>query len=536
MDEFSLDGIALDNMPDAPIPPVEAYATEQFYEDDDFEVTLFDVGIEERADGISENRAATAPVRNNGSVVIKQQRRPKRVAPVLPGAEFIRPMVEIPDALMDTVIGRLASRVAECLEFPEASVFVALLSSAAACASTAYAVQYKTHSPVSLGLYTIIEQPPATKKSYLLGIGMNPYALAIGEHNKAIKAKWRESKERKDSDPCSLKMAFGVTTDPSSAAMDRRMADCSEGRFVIASAEQSALISLFPESNSFASTNELILKGWAGEYVAGLRSGREAFEGMAQGSITLIAQPGSARRVLNASNGSGMAERFIFMSEPDFLGFRQHEGNYPTAEDKAEFESACRACVKIYSDNILSFANSEESTRVIYDPDKMIQLRATHAGYHAIRQKEKANEPRMGELKESGDMIMLSWLGKYETQVLKIAGVIHVFESHGHGVKAPSLIPDRLIEAAMELVDVLSDHIQQVLRDAGESGSEAEEEAILSVLDRPTPLRQIIQRLRGRKPYRSMTNRGYEAITRRVDAMINNGTLVVDTEGRIKVV
>ena len=528
MEDLSLDSIDLDGAPDVPLPPIDAYNPADLILDDEDQITLFDVGVTSESPQPKKNGAP------NGSVIKKP--RQKRLAPLLPEGELLRPMVSIPDSLMDTVIGRLASTVAECLEFPEASVFVALLSSAAACVSTAYAVQYKTHSSVSLGLYTIIEQPPATKKSYLLGIGMNPYSMAIGDHNKVIKAKWRESKEHKDKEPSSLKLAFGVTTDPSSAAMDRRMADCSEGRFVIASAEQSALISLFPESNSFASTNELILKGWAGEYVAGLRSGRDAFEGMAQGSITLIAQPGSARRVLHASNGSGMAERFIFMSEPDFLGFRQHEGNYPTAEDKAQFERACRGCVKIYSDNILSFANSDEATRVTYDPDKLIQLRASHAGYAAIREKEKANEPRMGELKQSGDMIMLSWLGKYETQVLKIAGIIHVFESHGNGCRSPEVIPDSLIQSSMELVDVLADHIQQVLRDAGESGNEAEELAVIGVLERPAPLQIVREKLRGRKPFRAMPGHGYTAITRRIDAMINAGQLVVDTDGRIKVV
>lgn len=529
MDDLTLDSISLDGLPDAPLPPIDAYAPDDFDEDEEFQVTLFDVGIE-----IPEKSYKTSAP--NDTQNKKPAPRVKRAAPALPESEFLRPMVTIPDSLMDTVIGRLASRVAECLEFPEASVFMALLSSASACVSTAYAVQYKTHASVSLGLYTIIEQPPATKKSYLLGIGMNPYSMAIGDHNKVIKAKWRESKERKGDEPSTLKMAFGVTTDPSSAAMDRRMADCSEGRFVIASAEQSALISLFPESNSFASTNELILKGWAGEYVAGLRSGREAFEGIAQGSITLIAQPGSAKRVLQASNGSGMAERFIFMSEPDFLGHRLHEGNYPTSDDKAPFERACRGCVKIYSDNILSFANSDEATRVIYDPDKLIQLRASNAGYHAIRQKEKDNEPRMGELKASGDMIMLSWLGKYETQVLKVAGIIHVFEAQGNGCKPPEVIPDSLIDASMELVDVLADHIQQVLRDAGESGNEAEESAVIAALERPAPLRTVRDKLRGRKPFRSMPGSGYQAITRRIDAMINQGILVVDTDGRIKVV
>lgn len=533
-----MDEIDFDSMPDFHVAPIEAYDGTVMPDEDDFIISSFDIGvIDQESEGKMVHAASSdAPPKKSEPRKPSEYRQKKyNVEAIIEQAEQIRPLVVIPENLMDTVIGRLARRVSECLEFPEASVFMALLSSASSSVSTAYAVQYKTHTSVGLGLYTIIEHPPATKKSYLLGIGMHPYSVAIGAHNKAVRARQREIIER-DGDKASMPLpAFNVATDATSAAMDARLYECSEGRFVVASAEQSALISLFPETGSFASTNELILKGWAGEYVAGMRGGRKAYEGTAQGSITLIAQSGTSKRVLNASNGSGMAERFIFMAEPDYLGFRKHEGNYPTADDKADFEAAARACVDIYSKKILSFANSE-GERIVYDPENLIQLRASSAGYREIRNKELYNEPRMGELKESGDMVMLSWLGKYETQVLKIAGIMHVFECHGSGCKVPEIVPDSLIYDAMDLVDVLSDHVQQLLRDAGESGSEAEEDTIIDILSaKPLPRRALALKAKNRKPFKAM-QANFKMANNRIDTMLKSGSLVISTSGNVEIV
>lgn len=535
-----MDEIDFETMPEFPVAPIEAYDGTVMPDEDDFIISSFDIGVIEddiNLGGKVVHAASTDSPPDKVTPKKNNEYKPKRFSQEAnQNSELMRPLIVVPENLMDSVIGRLARRVSECLEFPEASVFMALLSSASSSVSTAYAVQYKTHTSVGLGLYTIIEHPPATKKSYLLGIGMHPYSVAIGAHNKAVGARCREILERAGEKSSMPLRAFNVATDATSAALDGRLAECSEGRFVIASAEQSALISLFPEAGSFASTNELILKGWAGEYVAGMRGGRKAYEGTAQGSITLIAQSGSSKRVLNASNGSGMAERFIFIAEPDYLGFRKHEGNYPTADDKADFEAASRACIDIYSKKILSFANSD-GDRVIYDPENLIQLRASSVGYRAIRNKELDNEPRMGELKESGDMVMLSWLGKYETQVLKVAGVMHVFECLGSGCKVPEIIPDSLILNSMDLVDVLSDHIQQLLRDAGESGNEAEEDAIIDILSlKPMPRRALALKAKNRKPFKAM-QANFKMANNRIDAMLKSGSLVISsTSGNIEIV
>lgn len=527
---MDLSGIDISAPPSIDYPPLDSYEGASIPDDDDFEFTAFDIGVVPAEPIPHVKKEVDKPSEPQAKLQSKYQ---KKAVENLSAPESIEAFIDLPESLMNTVIGSLSKVISECVEFPLASTFLSMLGSASAAVACNYAVQYRTGSPITTGLYVIVEQPPATQKSYVLGMGMNPYSIAMGQHNKVVKAKIREAQERADKggETASPKYGFVVATDATSAAMDKHLSECSEGRFVIASAEQSALISLFPESNSFASTNELILKGYAGEYVAGMRGGRAAFSGMASGTVVLIAQSNTSRRVLSASNGSGMAERFIFMAEPSNLGGRTFEGGFPTNEERRPFENAVRACIKSYSDKVTSCDG------VVLDPDNLEQLRATANGYQMIKQARKDMEPRLGSLKDSGDMVLLSWLGKFETHVLKVAAVLHVFECLGNNTEVPEVIPDKLLSMAMDFIWIMSDHMGQLIRDAGESGFEAEEEAVILTIDgRKLSSREVVQRLRNKKPFRAMGKAGYKAAERRVAKMIEAGTLVVRTDGSLGVV
>lgn len=463
------------------------------------------------------------------SVSLKRPTRPL-------DSDFVRPFVQIPESAKNTAIGKLAAIVSERIEFPEASTFLALMASASSAVACAYATQYKTRTPVALGMYAIIEQPPATRKSFLLDIAGDVYAEAIGEHNKRVAAKNREYREREIDRERFLKYAFGVTTDATTAALDRALSMCSEGRFVISSAEQSALTSLFPEAGTYASNNELVLKGYAGEYVNGMRGGREAFCGRVQGSIVLIAQAGSCRRVIAASNGTGMAERFFYMAEPDMLGGRELEGLYPTHEDRRPFEDACRKCVELYSDRVMAQADAE--TREVMDPARLNKVHPSAAGYALIMDKLRQIEPYLGELNAAGEMIALGWHGKYETHVLKVAGVLHVIENLAAGCYPGEIIPEDMIRTAMEVVDMLGEQLTDILHDAGESGEEAESDAIIEIIGAGKQLskREALMKAKNRKPYRSMGRNGYAAAAARLERMIAEGAVMVTAKGKLEVV
>lgn len=516
--------IDISNPPELEIIPDNDYL-DVMPDDDDFEFGVFDLGIVD----VKLDRDVPAPV-------IKAEPKPRFRPPQAVQHEVIEQFIQLPEALLDTVIGKLSATMAHCIEFPEASVFMTMLGAASASVACNYAVQYLTKTSISTGLYVIVEQPPATQKTRILDTGIDPYKMAMGDHNKKVFGRHRENKERDLPADTGLKKGFALATDATSASLDNRIFDCSEGRFVIASAEQSALISLFPDTGSFSSTNELVLKGYAGEYVAGMRAGRDAFSGVANGSIVLIAQNGANKKVLAASNGSGMAERFIFVSEPTMLGYRTFDKGFISDSDKRQFWLAVEKCVQSYSSKILSFKNADADSRIILDPCNLEQLKASALGYQMIRQYKIDNEPRMGMLSKSGDMVLLSWLGKFETHVLKIAATIHVFECLGNGVSVPGVIPDSTIRMSMDLVEVMSHHMETLLHDAGESGNDAEEQAVIEALTgKRLATRALTQILRHRRPFKAMGKGGYQASIRRVEKMVTSGQLVIKADGTLEI-
>lgn len=521
-----MEEIDISNPPSFDVAPVDAYQ-DVMPDDDEFSLDAFDIGV--IVDKVYNHVPAPKPF-------TPPKPRAKKVT-AIHRQEMVGEFVQIPEALTNTVIGRIAGILAHCIEFPEASTFLSMLASASASVTCNYAVQYSNEHSISTGIYLIAEQPPATQKTRILDAGTVPYEIAMTAHNKKVFARLREESERDMDSGESVKPGFVLTTDPTSASMDKFMHGCSEGRFVVASAEQSALTSLFPESGSFASTNELILKGYAGEFVAGMRSGRMAFSGIANGTVVLIAQNGASKRVLAASNNSGMAERFCFIAEPTLLGSRTFNNGNVKPSDKSQFDLAVNKCVDAYSAKILSYKNSDLETRVVLDPKNLEQLRASHLGYQMIRQWKVDNESRLGALQESGDMVMLSWLGKFETHVLKFAAVTHVFECLGNGVSVPAVIPDKIISASMDLAETLSFHMEGLIQDLGESGADAEEQAVIEALSgKRLAVRALTQALRHRKPYKSMGKTGYQSCIRRVEKMIEAGQLVIKADGTLEIV
>lgn len=518
--------IDISNPPEFESAPIGVYSS-VMPDDDDFEITSFDIGVIEQQ--------VTADVPPPTNVKPRREYKPRIKAEVEEG-EFVPVMLQLSDRLAATTVGKLARVIHEKIEFPEVSSFFALLASASCSVSMAYATQYSTDSCVSLGMYTIIEQPPAMMKSYLLDVGMKPYRLSVAVHNKKVGGVNREMKERDIPVDQHLKRTFSETSDGTSASIDGFLSGCSEGRFVVSSAEQSGLISLFPESGSFSSTNELILKGYASEYVSGMRAGRKAFTGMVQGCVVIIAQPGSSKRVLAASGGSGMAERFIYLAEPDPIGFRRNEGHFPTRREKEAFEQACAACVGEYSAQVLSQYAAEEDARIIMDPENLIRIRASDEGYRILREAKNATEGYLYDLKLAGEMVMMGWLAKIETHVMKIAGNLYVIECLSNNCKVSEIIPTWIIEESIDLVMTLADHIKGILNSAGESGTQAEEETIIDILTgRPIERRALALKAKNRKPFKAMPA-GFKMASARIDAMLATGSLQVSSSGKIEIV
>lgn len=522
--------------------PVHAYS-DVMPDEEDFEVSLFDVGVgfvdnNDYAHEVSEDLKDAQPVKRSPADLAKApvpRRKPKPEQ--LTSAEELDQFILLPGSVRNTVIGRYATSVANAIEFPEMSAFMVFLGCASAAVACNYAVQFKFGDSIPAGLYVIVEQPPSTQKSRILGAALNPYLMSMGRHNGIVFGKLREAKEGNPEVAAWLRPGFLSTTDATTAAMDKAMAGLSEGRFVIATDEKSILGSLFPPPTSFASSNDIVLKGYTGDRVASMRSGRLAFSGRANGTVVINAQGGASARILRESDGSGMAERFFFVSEPSYLGSRTFDEQPIDIELKKAYDSASIGCVQAYSKAVLKYALADEQERVILDPENLEQLRLTAAGYEKIRTYRRENEPLMAELERAGEMVMLSWLGKFEAHVIKIAAVLHVYECIGNGSKVSSVITDKILVAAMELVDLMADHQQQMIRDSGDSGSDAEEQVIIEALgSSKMATRSLLQKVRYRKPFSSMGKNGYATAKKRIETMISGGVIIINSTGSLEVV
>lgn len=541
MASAAMDADIVETPPQYEEVPLDIYADVMPVEED-FEVHFF--SEEPRHDSNYYDHLASVDLLDAKPVVVNRANAPKPPKPknikkqeVLPSVEFVDQFIAIPDSLRDTVIGRYAIEVAQSLEFPEASCFMSFLGCASAAAACNFAVQYRFKKSIPIGLYVIIEQPPSTQKSRILGYALDTYLERMSQHNSVVFGKLREAKEGDPELYSWLRPGFVSTTDATTASMDKHMSGLSEGRFVIASDEKSILTSLFPGPGSYSSNNELVLKGYGGERVAGMRSGRQAFNGIANGTVSIIAQYGAASRILKESDGSGMAERFFFVSEPSYLGSRTFDEQPIDFEIEKAYDRAVATCVSMYSQKVLHSSNANPETRKVLDPANLDQLRATTGGYDAIKEYRRAMEPRLLELSNTGDMVMLSWLGKFEAHVLKIAAVLHVYECIGNGSKVSEVIPDKLLFAAMELVEIMSDHQQQLIRDSGDSGTDAEEQAVVECLSSARlGSRALLQKVRYRKPFSSMGKNGYGAAKKRIERMIEQGQLVINAQGTLEVV
>lgn len=231
-----------------------------------------------------------------------------------------------------------------------------------------------------------------------------------------------------------------------------------------------------------------------------------------------------------------MAERFIYLAEPDPIGFRRNEGHFPTRREKEAFEQACAACVDIYSTAALKQSGADDDARIVMDPENLIRIRASDEGYRILREAKNSTESYLYDLKMAGEMVMMGWLAKIETHVMKIAGNIHVIECISNNCKVSEVIPTWIIEESIDLVLMLSEHIKGILNSAGESGSQAEEETIIDILTgKPMERRALALKAKNRKPFKAMPA-GFKIATARIDAMITSGALRVSTAGKIEIV
>ena len=412
----------------------------------------------------------------------------------------------------DCSFKRYVQDVAKMCWLPVSSVFIAGLGVASVAISRAYAVQYPDGTKLPLGEYVIPCNPSSTAKSRCLKAFQHPIMDAT---KKAI-AGWKKQEAATDSsDPVPPYPQGFFVTNSSSAALDQSLGK-TNGYFALVSSEQGLINTITGAAFTSGSgkvpknDNDLMLLGFNGDYHHSQRTSRDGYDGDVVGAVTCFAQPKTIETILQQSDGSGMAERFLMLSETTLLGTRDHHQKfYPTEYDQ-----------NTYNRIIGEIATTALQDRTNFD--ELPAYRLSKAAWWAIDDFRNEIEPFLADGGKYSTEMLRSMAGKPDMHVMKIATILAILdESPTHEV------PDKWVTAAIGIMRDYLDYILSLLIDIGEIGTNAYEESIINAISKKgTATRKQLQaNLHKSKPWAEITPKTTIGQTMRstIDDLINKG-------------
>lgn len=402
----------------------------------------------------------------------------------------------------DHLIKQLSKGIASTYHLPESTVFMMGISIFSSMACRKYCVNYADGSSLPIGLYVIAEQPSGVGKSRCLGFFQKPfyeihkglaqdrtkqlnYLLGIEETSELSDAEHQELYELKNNMMPNL-----CTTNATPAGLELTLAS-NYGFFAAISSEQGLFNSLFnSKSNGGVVNNDVVLNGFDGGFVNVSRAGREGYSGHITGSVTCFAQQGSIETILEASQGSGLSERFLMLVEPHMLGKRDHTLEQSiNNEITIKYEITCDFAVDLLKEPRLY--------------DDLSHLFINKEGFKLIAEYKNEIEPFLADGGKYSFTALRGVASKINIQVMKIAANLHLLDN---GFWKPE-IELKHVKSAIQIADKLLQHQRQLLIDKGIIGLKAEYQTMLRFFefrDTKLTLRMIQQKCRNVKPFKDM--------------------------------
>jgi hypothetical protein len=438
----------------------------------------------------------------------------------------------------DQLIKRLTKTLAAGIQLPESTVFLMGVAIFSSVATRNYYVSYEYGGSIPIGLYAVAEQPPGAAKTWLQNEFEKPFDdvdIEKRELRKELLERLKNQlddcadddnetrknliKKIKELENNPIPLLFITNTSPEALEMSLHKTN---GFFSLVSSEQTLFDSLLgliggDKGNGKQNNNEIVLNGFDGGKSGTLRIGREAYSGRAAGGVALFAQNGSIEKVLNASNGTGLSERFLFLAEPHHLGKRSHvKAPYIDRTITAEYSELAKGIARVALNKDNEFGTLSISKNGHLEIKKYrdaIEQHLADGGAYAVHQSLRGAA------------------GKANMQIMKIAANLHLLDG---GAYEPE-IKDIHITAAIHIVNSLLIAGLGLCHDKGIVGSKAEFEAIITYLSNSkrasgAGITDMKNSLSKTKPFAEMTGGKKTAVGLAIAEMTKQG-LLVETGG-----
>jgi len=392
----------------------------------------------------------------------------------------------------DNLLAKMAKNVADVCYLPPHTVYLAGLGVFSSIACRAYSVEYEHGGDLPIGLYIMVEQPSGASKSRALNIFQKPFRDARLDEIKRDSMTVRS--ELDDEKPITRPPLFVTNATPE--ALEETLKH-SKGFFSAISSEQglaNAILGASYGDSSRANNNDVLLNGFDAGYIASLRISRNGYEGHVVGGTTVIAQAGSIERLLDTSNGTGLAERFLMLSENHLLGTRDFINDRKQL-DKCLLEKYKNVCEFIYKKAF----NELDEYRDIF------RLKICEFGHELINAFRHGIEPELADGGKFSDVAIRGSAAKIDMQIMKIAANLHLASRSD---VCDTVISSTSVLDAIEIAKSMLSANIRLNNDKGISGERAEYESILSLFENNNvrkPELTILQVKARTKPFKDMS-------------------------------
>ena len=399
------------------------------------------------------------------------------------------------------LLKRLSAQVSSETSIPLNSAFLMGLSVYSSMTSRRYCVSYENGALLPIGIYAVAEQPPGAAKSWSLGTFQKPF---IDAHENIIEfeAGTKPALFITNATPEGLEVTLHAT----------------HGFFSAVSSEQGLFNALLGASylgSDKVNNNDILLSGYDGGYVNSKRVGRVGYEGRVCGSITCFAQQGSIETILKASNGTGLSERFLMLSEDHNLGKRDHLRKIVYDIDLiSEYKQAC------------SFIS--ESLDKPSGLNDLSEIKISREGFYLINSYRNKIEPHLLDSGKYSASALRGAAGKINMQIMKIACNLHLINNGGLFFK--SFVDDDYINSAIDIANDLLEANLTLCIDKGIIGFKAEYSAIINYITSRGGEKSegdIVNSLRNTLPFKAVEKKRPEAIKKALQEMVDKELLAM---------
>lgn len=369
------------------------------------------------------------------------------------------------------VIHKMATYLSKEFPLPISTLILVGLGVVSGMTTRKWNCAYQKRGTKPICLYVVAEQKSGKGKTAALTIFQEPLRNAVSNHIKKIesviltkeenltdhlateaddlskeyKAKFKlKSKQLKTDldlwrDKLKKTYALLPKTLVTSEALEESLNN-TNGFFLVAADEQTLIDSLI--SSKGKKSNGVLLCGRNGEdFYSELRT-RKGYNGKITGSFICFSQYGCIEKIMNASGGTGLCERFLMISEPEFPEMFSYE-KLPNIDDPQP----------LFDEYASKFNFLKDIIEKPLKHDELITLKISDNGWLWIKlfEDELKRRKLSGELSHDMLSVMAS---KADTQIMSIASNLYLLDLDSTmqpSSNGDNYIPDHYVDIAIKV-------------------------------------------------------------------------------------